>query len=76
MPERSKFYDPKDKTFRELPISGDPDEVVKVGFRLTFHGRLYELLNDLTIPPGAPTVPGMTNKRQAIGQCKMVAQID
>lgn len=50
VPPRKDLYNPVDKTFRTLPIKGEPWQVVKAGLRVTFHGRLYELVNDVVIP--------------------------
>ena len=56
-------YDEQDKTFRDLPVLGKPGEVVRTGPREIFHGRLYELMKDVTVPevsviPGTHVVMG------------------
>ncbi len=56
-------YDGQDKTFRDLPVLGKPGKVVKTGLREIFHGRLYELMEDVTVPkvsviPGTHVVMG------------------
>ncbi|OHA16909.1 MAG: hypothetical protein A3C79_01095 [Candidatus Taylorbacteria bacterium RIFCSPHIGHO2_02_FULL_45_28] len=76
IPERKNEYDPQDKTFRYLPIMGRPNETVKAGLRTIFHGRLYELMENTTIPTGAPNVLGRSDKWEGIGRFKLVAWID
>ncbi len=76
VPKRQIFYDPIDKTFRDLPVMGNPGEVLKAGFRVTFHGRLYGLLEDITIPAideALPKYPGVpAGKNSMIGKFKLV----
>ena len=76
VPTRPQFYNSRNKTFRELPVIGDRAEVLKSGYRMVYHGRLYELMNNTTIPATAPLVLGTTNKYQGIGQFKLVNHLD
>lgn len=76
VPSRSSFYNWFDKTFRDLPIIGDRGEVLKAGYRVTFHGRLYALMKDTSIPQTAPSIPGTANKYQGVGRFKLVARLD
>ena len=78
VPKSQSAYNPRDKTFRDLPIVGYPGEVVKAGLRVTFHGRLYVLMEDTIIPHTAPTIFGGAggNKGETVGRFRMVAQID
>lgn len=78
VPRRPSAYNPRDKTFRDLPITGEPGEVVKAGLRVIFHGRLYALMEDMIIPDGAPLAFGehSGNKRETVGRFRMIAQID
>lgn len=71
-----KTYDARDKTFRDLPTLGKPGEVVKAGLRQIFHGRLYELVEDVMIPATA-IIPGLSRGISAgMGRYKLVARID
>ena len=78
VPKRKLTYDPLEKTFRDLPTLGTPGKVVKAGLRLTFHGRLYELTEDVLIPDVAKSiVPGLPYGRSTgLGKYQLVAQID
>lgn len=72
---RNVGYKAEDKTFRELPILGTPGETVRAGLRLTFHGRIYSLEEDVTISP-VSAVPGVPDGKSAtLGHCKLVTQI-
>jgi len=75
-PKRDNGYDPRDKTFRDLPVMGKRTETVKAGLRTTFHGRLYELMEDVTIHTGAPPVIGRSDMWEGIGRFRLVAFID
>src|SRR5581483_1434247 len=77
VPKRQVIYDPVDKTFRELPVKGKPGDVIKTGFRVTFHGRLYSLIEDVMIPeilPDTPRYPGISEGENiATGKFKLVS---
>ena len=73
-PQRDR-YDKDDKTFRVLPILGKPGDTIQAGFRVIFHGRLYELMDDVKIPHVA-IVPGLSEKTSAAnGRCKFIAHL-
>lgn len=44
-------YDAHDKTFRVLPVLGGAGKIVKAGVRHVYHGRVYELIEDVMIYP-------------------------
>ena len=59
---KNKDYDSKNKTFRNLPIIGEPGVMIPNGTRILFHGRIYQVLKDTKIPPSGTTTT----------QCKLV----
>lgn len=71
VPYRRRNYFPADKTSRELPVLGKPGEIITAGLRLTFHGRIYELCEDTTIPP-VSVIPMV---HAGLGRFKLVAFI-
>ncbi len=73
--KRELSYNLANKTYRDLPVLGKPGEVVRVGLRQIFHGRVYELIEDVLIP-SISTVPGLLNGHStAIGRHKLVMWI-
>ena len=72
VPKRMGVYNPRDKTFRDLPVVGKPGEVIRAGLRLIFHGRLYELVED-TIIPKVSIIPNM---HAGMGKFQFVHQFD
>ncbi len=57
-PKKDFEYSHNDKTIRDLPLRGDPEEIIKAGAKTLFHGRVYVLIEDVKIFPsgkGKPT---------------------
>lgn len=72
VPRQKKTYDAGDKMFRDLPVIGAPGEIIKAGLRQIFHGRLYILTEDVTVPD-VSVIPGT---HAAMGKFRFVAYID
>lgn len=53
---RVRPYDPFDKTYRTLPVSGAPGEIIQKGLRVLFHGRMYGLQQSVVIPRTGQTL--------------------
>lgn len=45
-PQERRAYDSQDKTYRTLPVMGQPGGVLRAGLIALYHGRRYELLKD------------------------------
>ena len=52
---KGKQYSARDKTFRTLPVAGDPGEEIEKGTRVLFHGRIYALRASVTLPASGST---------------------
>ena len=76
VPKRDLAYDPKDKTYRDLPIIGAAGEIVPAGTRMYFHGRIYSLMENTPIPQNAPLALSDARKREGVGRFKLVAQVN
>ncbi len=77
VPPKKGLYNSKDKTYRELAFMGVPGQIFEAGTKLTFHGRLYEIISDVTIPKSS-ILPPMSEdgKHMVFGRCKLVAYIN
>lgn len=53
---RVKLYDPHDKTYRTLPVFGNPGDKIEKGLRVIFHGRMYGLQQSVVIPHTGQTL--------------------
>ncbi len=73
VPRRSKWYDPLDKTYRELLIPGEPGQIIEAGFKSLYHGRLYVLLEDTTVPR-LSLKPD--EQHYAVGKFKLLRHVD
>ncbi|MDD5569448.1 MAG: hypothetical protein PHG23_03490 [Candidatus Pacebacteria bacterium] len=47
---RHELYNPRDKSFRWLPLDGAANETIKAGLTVLFHGRRYRLKKDVFFP--------------------------
>lgn len=46
---RRIIYNSQDKTFRQLPLIGEPGEIIRAGTIALFHGRRYCLMEDMEL---------------------------
>lgn len=66
---KSTDYNSKDKTWRNLPVTGSPSQIVEAGTLVMFHSRLYILTKDVTIPKSGEPQIGRCKLKQFLDQC-------
>jgi hypothetical protein len=69
----NKPYNARDKTYRVLPLLGQPNEVIPRGTTIMFHGRLYKTRYDTVISPSGAILRGIPT---TYCDCELVRYID